>query len=61
MVSARLSVPALTTAAHFAVAGMLLWSSGFAAVGPAGRRYRSIAAAVAGGGRIRAVPRCQRT
>jgi len=45
---------------------------GFAAVGPAGRRYRSIAAAagrrsstahssIACGGRMRAVPRCQRT
>jgi len=33
----------------------------FAAVGPAGRRYRSIAAASACGGRMRAVPRCQRT
>ena len=34
---------------------------GFPDVGPAGRRYRSIAAAAACGGRMRAVPRCQRT
>ena len=32
----------------------------FAAVGPAGRRYQSIAAAVVCGGRMRAVPSCQR-
>jgi len=35
-------------------------TSVFAAVGPAGRRYRSIAAQPAYGGRMRAVPRCQR-
>jgi len=33
---------------------------GFAAVGPAARRYRSIAAAACGG-RMWAVPHCQRT
>ena len=33
----------------------------FAAVGPAGRRYRSTVAAAAGAGQKRAVPRCQRT
>jgi len=34
---------------------------GFAAVGRAGRRYRSIAATAMFGGRMRAVPRFQRT
>ena len=33
----------------------------FSAVSPAGRRYRSVAAAASCGGRMRAVPRCQRT
>jgi len=34
---------------------------GFAAAGPAGKRYRSFAAAAACGVRMRAMPLCQRT
>ena len=50
-----------SAASPYVLQNVVCPSCGFAAVGPAGRIYRSIAAAAACGGRTRAVPRCQRT